>query len=239
MERAALIEAIGIVRQTLHRSGDAGPIADLLCDQLPAPNGAAAILPDIIGEAAMLLTLDRETTSAPTSPCTAFSRLAARQRRASFARRRILPGRRWVTRRLRRPLEWLDRLIGREDIGLDQLSVVSHELNELLIKYGASLSLAGHAYRVTEAIVSALEAIEDKDERVQSELACNKSNLSVSRWARLGAARGRTPGRRGGGRSVSTPFGRVAKRPSYRNLATSAQQSGVDAEWSRAARGRA
>ncbi len=69
LERDALIEAVGIVQKHLHRSGDAGPIADLLRDQNPAPRRHRRGDPPRTSSAKLpCCSPSSGTTSAPTSP---------------------------------------------------------------------------------------------------------------------------------------------------------------------------
>ena len=177
LDRDGLIAAIDIVKQVLRRSGDVGPITDLLRDQLPGQNGAAAILPDIIGEAAMLRSLE-QGGSGPDLALAGFQQTGSRAAASIIRTAQDFVGQSQGADTITAPLAWLDRLIEREDVAFDQLSIISSELIDLLIKFGASLALTDHARRITEKIISQLELVPDEEESVRSELARNKSNLA-------------------------------------------------------------
>ena len=177
LDRDALIAAVGIVQKQLHRSGDAGPIIDLLHDQLPSSKGAvAAIIPDIIGEAVMLQTLNRDDIG-PDLALAAFQQTGNRAAVSIIRTAQDFAGQSICEEPITSPLAWLDRLIEREEVALDQLSVVADELIKIFISYGASLILMDHARRVTGEIIRRLEAIHEAGNDVRSELARHKSNL--------------------------------------------------------------
>ncbi|MEZ5931284.1 MAG: hypothetical protein R3F54_04935 [Alphaproteobacteria bacterium] len=180
LEREPLIEAIGIVQQALHRSGDVGPIADLLRDQLPAPDGgAAAIMPEIIGEAVMLIALDRHEIGSELA-LRAFQQTANRAVASIIRTAQDYVGQTIGGRTIIEPLAWLYRLILGEDVTIDQLAIVSSEITDVLIKYHTSLALMDANRLVIEAIVERLEAFPDQDGNILFELARNKTNLATA-----------------------------------------------------------
>ena len=133
LEHTALIEAIGLVRDVMQRSGEAGTIADLLKDQLPDSDGVAAIQPDIIGEAAMLLAFDRGGIG-PDLALAAFQQTGGRAAASIIRTAQDFAGQSVDDDTITAPLVWLDRLIEQEELGFDQLSIISNELIEMLSK---------------------------------------------------------------------------------------------------------
>ena len=137
LNRDALIEAIVIVQKRLHRSGDAGPIFDLLRDQLPGPDGSvAAVIPDVVGEGAILLAFDRNTVG-PALALDAFRHTGSRVA-ASIVR----TAQDFVSESSasEKPITWLDHLISESFDNADQLIVIADNLpsaSRILVQYKA------------------------------------------------------------------------------------------------------
>lgn len=83
------------------------------------------------------------------------------------------------------PLAWLDRLIERDEVTLDQLTAISNELDIIFARSSVSLALAEHGRRINEAIIKQLDVISEQDVQVLKELGRNKINLA-NRLSTLG-----------------------------------------------------
>jgi hypothetical protein len=155
----ALLAAIPPEQADLGRSSsDPGRIADLLVELFPGDErGAAPILPDMIGEAAILLAFRHHPDSAAAvvrsfavrSELTTASVIRCAE---DFLGESFEDG-----EAANQPLLWLDALIDR-GIDLDQLQMISRHLIDALRPSGTSLAVVGHAGRVLEAIIRHVEA---------------------------------------------------------------------------------
>ncbi len=173
--------AIEAERAALRRAdaGDAASLAEALCTALPgARDEAAPILPDMIGEAAMLLafrpcdvagTLRHAYAGQPEQTVAAVIRTAQ-----DFA------GQAWQGQPNLAPLEWLDTLIAHDAIDVDQLALIARQLIDGMRASGRSLALTDHARRVLEPIVAdCRRRIEAGDAKAPEALAWHQHDLSI------------------------------------------------------------
>ncbi|MEM7042536.1 MAG: tetratricopeptide repeat protein [Pseudomonadota bacterium] len=174
LERDALIEAVGIVQKYLHRSGDAGPIADLLRDQLPGQNGAAAILPDVIGEAAMLLALDQDGISSDLA-LSGFQQTGTRATASIIRSAQDFVGQERQGQEILCPLVWMDVLIDRNLVDVDLLMLIADQLPQ------TSRTLVEHRARLDGEIGRILcERVENGHSESLPLLAASLNNLATT-----------------------------------------------------------
>jgi tetratricopeptide (TPR) repeat protein len=134
-------EALG-----LPSAGDPGVVAKLLCEALPGASGASPILPDMIGEAAILSALPKHYEDVGAVVVRAFD-LAGPEVAASISR---------TTQDFAEAghvasLEWLDALIERESIDVGQLMLIADVLPQ------TSLALAQHGVRIHQTVAGTLQ----------------------------------------------------------------------------------
>ena len=166
-ERAALDVEIG---------ADPRAVSKLLCEALPGPDGSAGpILPDIIGEAAILRafkTYDDRGTAAV--------RRAFEQAGQPAAATTIRTAQDFAAAGYEQPLAWLDTLIERGSVDVEQLMLLTDTLPE------NSFALMEHAARLTEKVAALLrDAVAAGEAHRLPALAAALNNLGI-RMSELG-----------------------------------------------------
>ena len=170
LARGGFEEAAAAEKQALRRpsAGDDAELADQLCEALPGAEGRIdPILPDIIGEAAILRALSGRQVDASAVVLRAFAQ--AGQQVAGTV---IRTAQDFVGAGYEQPLAWLDALGSSVDV--DQLMMIADELPQ------TSLALARHAVRISrhDRREPGEEVDQGRTERIPS-LAAAYNNLAI------------------------------------------------------------
>jgi tetratricopeptide (TPR) repeat protein len=172
LQPSALREAVKAERTALDLETGADPraVSKLLCEALPGPEGSAwPILPDIIGEGAVL-----RAFKAYDDGGTAAIQRAFEQAGQPVAATVIRTAQDFTGAGYEQPLAWLDELIERGSVDVDQLVLLANTLPE------NSFALAEHAARLTQKIVAFLrDAVAAGELHRLPALATALSNLGV------------------------------------------------------------
>ena len=143
----------------LPSAGDPGVVAKVLYDVSPGANGASPILPDMVGEAAILQALPEHYEDSSLAVLRAFE-----QTGTQVAATVIRTAQDFVGAGHLKPLQWLDGLIERDSVDVDQLMLIANTLPQ------TSLALAEHGTRIYRTVAAALrhEVREGKGHRLPS-----------------------------------------------------------------------
>jgi hypothetical protein len=130
----------------LPSAGDPGKIAKILCDALRGSDGRASpILPDMIGEGAILCAFKAYDDQGREAVRRAFEQ-AGQQVAATVVR----TAQDFAGAGYEEPLLWLDALVEREEVEVEQLMLIADTLPQ------TSLALLERALRVTQRLVDRL-----------------------------------------------------------------------------------
>ena len=154
----------------LETGADPRAVSKLLCEALPRPEGSAwPILPDIIDEGAVLRAFNAYDDGG-----TAAIQRAFEQAGQPVAATVIRTAQDFTAAGYEQPLAWLDELIERGSVDVDQLVLLANTLPE------TSFALAEHAARLTQKIVAFLrDAVAAGELHRLPTLATALSNLGV------------------------------------------------------------
>jgi len=203
LSREAAETVAEVEKQELKRpaAGDAAELVDLLEQALPGPSRIEPILPDMIGEAAILRTFAPLCERSALVVCRAFA-LAGQPVAATVVR----TAQDFAGGGHAAPLAWFDALVERDEVSLDQLMLLADTLPK------TSFALLQHAVRLTLMVANCLRDAEARGEAHRLPLlaaALNNLGLRLGAVGRRSDALApakeaveiyRAPGRRGPGR---------------------------------------
>jgi tetratricopeptide (TPR) repeat protein len=172
LARNALLDAIATEAAEFHwgLATGAASAADALADAMPGtPPAVEPIRPDALGEAVVLQALGDARIDGPAVVARAY-----RQAGASVAAFVIRAAQDFTAAGYKEPLAWLDTLIERGSIDVEQLILLTDTLPE------SSFALAEHAARLTQKVVALLrDAVAAGEPQLLPVLATALSNLGV------------------------------------------------------------
>jgi hypothetical protein len=151
------------------RAGDPGTVAKLLHEALPGAVGANPILPDMIGEAAILRALPRHYDDSSAAVVRAFGQTGGR-----VAATVIRIAQDFAEAGYLKPLEWLDALAEHGSVHAGPLMMIVDALPS------SSIALAEHGARISATLARVLRAeVEAGAEHRLPHLAAALTNLSM------------------------------------------------------------